>query len=422
MESPSTLLRLHLARLSDVVNSNGQSKEDAGEILRVIESDIRDLEADTFSDQHNDLFLLAPEPYLITDSVGAIQEANAAARAFLAADIQGLRHKPIVVFLADPELRHELRQRLRGMIPSEVMSFECVVRPYQGQATEVALSALKTISGDKKRILWLIRDISDRAKAEKEVRAANARLEESVAQRTAELQKTLEQLQQANRAKDEFLGLMSHELRTPLTVILGSSKLLRRTPEMVQQEDGQEVLNDIYNEAERLQRVIENLMVLAKLDGTNGSEAEPTLLQHTLPELASFVKTRYPSLNLKLSIEDGLPPVSAVPTYLELILHNLFGNAAKYAGNPDIELCAGLCANHVVVSIRDLGEGMTEEEASHIFEAFFRVQRSKGAQPGAGIGLTVCRRLVEAQGGDIWVKTSPGAGTTFRFSLPIWED
>jgi PAS domain S-box-containing protein len=420
MESPSTLLRLHLARLNDVIKSSGDSDGDAAEILLSMETDIRDLEAESETDHHADLFLLAPEPYQITDAGGGIREANVAARAFLGAEIEALRRKPIVVFLADPAARHDVRQRLRAMIPSEVMSFECVMRPYGGHSSEVALSALKTISAGKERVLWLLRDISDRARAEKEVRAANARLEASVEQRTQELQKALEQLKQANRAKDEFLGLMSHELRTPLTVILGSSKLLARTPEIVGQDDGLEILKDIYNEAERLQRVIENLMVLAKLDGTNGAEIEPTLLQHTLPEIATFVKTRYPSLNLKLRIEDALPPVHAVPTYLELILHNLFGNAAKYAGDPDIELSASLCASNVVVSIRDFGDGMNAEEATHIFDAFFRLQRNKGAQPGAGIGLTVCRRLVEAQGGNIWVETSPGDGTTFRFSLPIW--
>jgi signal transduction histidine kinase len=423
VDSPADSLKSGLARLAAVIQADDlESRAAASLLLDRLRDELDSLDFSGASRRdHGDLFLLAPQPYLITDSSGSIVEANLAAQSFLGSNARGLRRKPLIVFIVDAEAKRKFRQHLLHMIPSEVMSFECMMRPYGGLETDVVLSALKTIDRGGERILWLVRDLTDHIRAEKEVREAKSQLELRVEQRTSELQEALEQLTRANHAKDEFLGLMSHELRTPLTVIIGNARILKRAPQLVSEEDGQEVLNDIYNEAERLQRLIENLMVLAKLDGRTLSEPEPLLLQHILPEITSYVQTRYPTLNVKVSVSDQLPTIAGVPTYLELIFHNLLGNAAKYAGNPEIDICAESCGEKVRISVRDHGQGISEADAEHIFEPFFRATEARGLQSGAGIGLTVCRRLVEAQGGEIWVESALGDGTTFRFTVPVWD-
>jgi PAS domain S-box-containing protein len=362
----------------------------------------------------------APEPYLVTDEHGKILAANLAASRFLGAGADGLKHKPLQV-LIEASRQRDFRYRLAQMIPSDFLSLEVSLRPFRGgESRHVVLTGLKTLDSiGRAQVLWLVNDLTDRVLAEEAVRRANAELEERVAIRTSELEDTLTQLRSANATKDEFLGLMSHELRTPLTVILGNARLLANGSDRIDKSHQTQALQDIASQSERLQHLIENLMVLARLDTPPATELEPIMLQHLIPNVMQGIAAKAPDLQYSLFLDAKLPPVQAVTTYCEQILENLISNAIKYSASSPVEISARPNASAVTVAVRDHGPGVSAEDRAQVFEPFYRGKAAVEGQSGAGIGLTVCKRLVEAQGGTISVAAPRGGGAEFRFTLQV---
>jgi two-component system, OmpR family, sensor histidine kinase KdpD len=177
---------------------------------------------------------------------------------------------------------------------------------------------------------------------------------------------------------------------------------------------------DIAEEAARLQRIIENLLVLARFDGSEGVETERVRLEDKLPQLIGNFSLRHDRRRVSTAIEAGLPPVACNPVHLELVLTNLLSNADKYSP-PDeaIEVCAELERGFLRVQVLDRGAGITADEAEQLFTPFYRADRTKKMAPGMGIGLAVCKRLVEAHGCSIWAKPREGGGSEFGFTLPV---
>jgi PAS domain S-box-containing protein len=232
-----------------------------------------------------------------------------------------------------------------------------------------------------------------------------------------------EELRKANEAKDEFLGLVSHELRTPITTIFGGARLLRTRNDNLDEESRIGVLQDIEQESERLHRIVEDLLVLARAELGEEVQTEPILVQRMTERTVSAFNKRRPGRAFVLHLDDGLPPVRASNVYLEQILRNLMNNADKYSPpDTEIEIHARMEGDDVVVSVMDRGPGIPAEESELIFERFYRSVGTAKTAGGAGIGLTVCRRLVEAQHGRIWAEPREGGGLIVSFSLPRYED
>jgi signal transduction histidine kinase len=253
---------------------------------------------------------------------------------------------------------------------------------------------------------------------------ANAELNRERSNLMTHLEHLAADLTKANAVKDELLGLVSHELRTPLTTILGMTEVLRRRLAADVLASG--ALEDIAAETDRLTRLIENMLVLARVEGDHTGDqkgpVEPVLLQRVLPKQAADARRRHPSREIVLAMDANLPPVLAQPTYVDQIVYNLITNASKYSrpGTP-IEVVARADGDSVEIVVRDRGEQMDPAELEQFFEPFFRSSRARHVS-GAGLGLTVCRRLVEAQSGRIWAKQRDGGGLEIGFSLPIAED
>lgn len=225
-----------------------------------------------------------------------------------------------------------------------------------------------------------------------------------------------EQLQQANTAKDAFLGMVSHELRTPLTAILGHSAVLERSFTSLTPEIRRESLREIGIEAERLRRLIENMLVLSRAESTADLEIEPLLLQRALP--AMLRRFDSPERPLRFEIPGDLPAVLTAVTSLEQVMHNLLTNSMKYGkrGTP-VVVRAERAEGEVALWVVDEGPLLTEEEVSRLFEPFQRLDGTKHLAGGAGLGLAVCKRLVKAQGGTIAAQARPGGGLAFRVGL-----
>lgn len=225
----------------------------------------------------------------------------------------------------------------------------------------------------------------------------------------------------ARAARDAFMGVLSHELRTPITTIYGGSELLERE---LDPERRKEVMSDIRAESERLARLVEDLLVMTRIERDMvESGDEPILIQRLLPPIVNSFLARWPEAKVRVKLDERLPAVRGDPTYVEQIVRNLLTNALRYGRGTElgVELVSEEADGVVVVRVLDSGPGFTEGEASQLFDLFYRTQSGRSVPGGAGIGLFVCRHLVEAMGGRIWARPRPEGGAEFGFSVPIME-
>lgn len=220
--------------------------------------------------------------------------------------------------------------------------------------------------------------------------------------------------------RETFIGVLSHELRTPVTTIFGGAKLLARETSTLDEDTRRGIFRDIHDEAERLQRLVENVVALNRFGEAVGEVGwEPVLLQRLLPRVVESEDGRWPGVEFKLTIESGLPTVSADPTYVEQVVRNMLSNAAKYGGlNSTVEVQAARGDGEVLVRVLDDGPGFPLEERDQLFDLFYRSAKTAAIAAGAGIGLFVCARLVSAMGGRTWAAPRASAGAEFGFALP----
>ena len=219
--------------------------------------------------------------------------------------------------------------------------------------------------------------------------------------------------------RETFIGVLSHELRTPVTTIFGGAKLLARETSTLDDEMKRGIFRDIYGEAERLQRLVEDVVALNRFGEDAGEIGwEPVLLQRLLPGVVESEEGRWPGVTFALDIAPGLPTVTADPTYVEQVIRNLLTNAAKYGGvGSTVTIAAEAGNGEVLVRVLDDGPGFPEEETSRLFELFYRSPGTAASASGAGIGLFVCARLIAAMGGRVWAAPRPDGGAEFGFAL-----
>lgn len=261
------------------------------------------------------------------------------------------------------------------------------------------------------------------------VSAHAGELERQVAARTAELAAAIDELsvaleraKEADKLKSMLLSTVSHELRTPLATIKGNTSLLvehhaRITPDLLVEH-----LQDIEEETDKLTDLISNLLEMSRIEaGMLRVQRDAISLADVLDSAVAAARLRRPEHPITLDIPCDLPAVLGDPRRVEQIVANLLDNAAKYSppGSP-IDVTAVRRADALVVSVRDCGQGIAPEQLEHVFERFYQVGAgSPGGRRGIGLGLAICRGLVEAHQGDIWAESIPGAGSTFSFSLPL---
>ncbi|HEX6030113.1 MAG TPA: ATP-binding protein [Tepidiformaceae bacterium] len=235
--------------------------------------------------------------------------------------------------------------------------------------------------------------------------------------------KLLEELTEANEAKDVFLGMISHEMRTPLTVFGGYTEMLQRRWDELPQREINSILSEMARQSDRLLLMVENMLVVARSDERRrqAMEMEPVLLQRFLPDLCRE-QSHERGREIGGEIDATLPPVLADEGYLRQVLQNLLSNADKYSpqGKP-VDVSAEREGLVVRVIVADRGPGIAREHLDAIFEPFVRMQGGT-AVPGAGLGLAVCQRLVEAMGGRMNLRPRPGGGSEFSFTVPVLGD
>lgn len=235
----------------------------------------------------------------------------------------------------------------------------------------------------------------------------------------------ISKVKEAEQLKDEFISLVSHELRTPLTSIKGAARTLLRHYSSLGEETSLELLRDIDEESDRLYRLVENLLDFSRSEaGVLKLATEPVHLGRLAAGVLAEMKARVSGRDLLFSFPPDLPHAEADPVRVEQVLRNLLDNAMKYSheGEP-IDVSARVARGMIQVSVRDRGIGIPAEDRERVFQRFQRGKHTSGISgQGAGLGLAICRRLIEAHGGRIWVESASGKGSTFCFTLPIVEE
>jgi signal transduction histidine kinase len=224
---------------------------------------------------------------------------------------------------------------------------------------------------------------------------------------------------QGQRLREAFLSLLSHELRTPVTTIYAAANVLGKPGSTLEPETRIEILGDMVGESNRLYRLVEDLMVLARFDEGLDLARDPNLLQHVVPSVLANERMRWPHVQFRFTSARDLPTVNGDETSIQQVLRNLLSNAAKY-GPPGsvVEVMVEPERDGATVRVLDDGVGIRSDEVEDLFDPFYRSPTTAKLASGAGIGLYVCRRLIDAMGGRIWARARPGGGSEFAFWLP----
>jgi PAS domain S-box-containing protein len=284
-----------------------------------------------------------------------------------------------------------------------------------GSVRDVVMRAgfLPDSNGNPLYIVGVVEDITERKRAEDELREYRDHLEELVKERTAELERSNAELQQ-------FAYVASHDLQEPLRMVSSYLQLLKRRYKGQLDADADDFIHFAVDGAERMRALINDLLAYSRVQ-MQGKPFELTdgekMLEITLKNLQQAVEENRAEIT-----HDPLPTVLADELQLVQVFQNLIGNAIKFRGDepPRIHVSAKREGNEWVFSVRDNGIGIEPQYAEKIFGIFQRVY-DKVEYPGTGIGLAICKRIVERHGGHIWVGSEPGKGSTFYFTLPIKE-
>lgn len=281
---------------------------------------------------------------------------------------------------------------------------------------------------------WVIGQLREKEKAEARIRQLNRELEQRVAKRTEELAQAYEELRLRNEAleaaneelkeldqlKSDFVSMVSHELRAPLTNINGSIELMLTDGDMESQSQ-RTMLRIIGEQSARLTRLVQGILNVSRIEARK-LEIHPQAID-VKPLMEKVVENLRRSEDIhEFELPNGsLPLVQADPDRFEEILANLIDNAVKYSPEGGtIELSARESDGRLIISVSDPGVGIPAKELDKIFDKFHRVDRGDARTTyGHGLGLYISKRFIEAHGGDIWVESRLGKGSTFSFTLPL---
>jgi PAS domain S-box-containing protein len=229
------------------------------------------------------------------------------------------------------------------------------------------------------------------------------------------------QLKQAEKIKDDFIGLVSHELRSPMTVITGAINTALTEAERLSPEETHQLLKDAAAESETLSNLLTNLLELSRVQAQRlVLHSEAINVRKIVQEAVDKIKRQSAAHKFVINLPRRLPPVEADPLRLERILYNLLENAVKYSpSGGEVWVSAKPDGEQLVIGVSDQGIGISRADQAKLFAPFQRLEKRPSGVRGVGLGLMVCRRLVEAHGGRIWVESKPGRGSNFFFTMPL---
>jgi PAS domain S-box-containing protein len=266
-------------------------------------------------------------------------------------------------------------------------------------------------------IVGFARDITPLKQAQEELRQANQELEMRVQERTRELVSREHELVRSNTELEQFAYVASHDLREPLRKIKSYTELLAENYQHQLDEKADKYINYITDGASRMQALISDLLTYSRV-GKGELTVEPTHLESILERIINDLSLTIKENDALVTVKP-LPTILANPQQMAQLFQNLIVNAIKYRGEatPRILIQSELKDNQWLISIQDNGIGIKPLHFERIFAIFQRLH-SRDQYSGTGIGLAICKKIVERHGGRIWVESEFGTGTTFYFTLP----
>ena len=350
------------------------------------------------------------------DTDGKVISINDAAE-----NLTGLMRSPVQGFSLQSVLALEGLDWLEwdGTITQAI----CLNRNKARIPVEVSLHDVLDTNGDIDSRVAVIKDITERTRAERALKIKQSELEKLVRRRTVQLTSAKEHAERASQTKTDFLSRMSHELRTPLNAILGFSQLLQLDYEKKLTQHQAKNLFEIETAGNHLLELINELLDLAKIEsGKVEINHEPIPLFDLINESVKMVLplAQQRDITVVNSVGDSLPNVLADRLRLKQALLNILANAIKYNyENGSVYIDAEITGSEFMkLTIKDTGIGISDENKKRVFNDFERLSSHAGIE-GSGIGLSVTRHLIELMGGKIGVDNSVDDGCTFWVELPI---
>ena len=384
-------------------------------------------------ERYHSLFDSAPDPYIVTDSHGSFEQANAAAAQMLGVAASELRSQSLGAFLP-PQAQSEFRTQLAAIVmkggtdswPLEIKGSDGRVIP-----VEATVSVLRSSDSNQPSLSWFFRDMSARRETEESMHALNRALNARVAQRTRELEMALQgeqaarkEAEAANRIKSELFARLSHEFRTPLHAVSGYLEILLQNIHGGLTTEQRRDVERIHQAQEHLLTLVNMILDFAKLEGgpIELSMAEIPI-EETLVAAESMVAPQFAKKNITFTHHRGDPrlTVFADREKLQQIVLNLLANAMKFTpegGTTD--LAWKVETDMLTVRISDTGPGIPADKIEEIFEPFVQLRQIGSLPPGGtGLGLPISRDLARAMGGDVSVESTVGVGSVFTLLLPL---
>ena len=317
-----------------------------------------------------------------------------------------------------PEKRSEMPKNALKLFEKGHARFEIIHQTKDGKKIPVEVNNHLFELKGKKVALAISRDITERKRAEEELKESHDNLELKVKERTRELEELISEFKRSNEELEQFAHVASHDLREPLRMITSFLQLLEKRYKDQLDQDANEFIEYAVDGAKRLDDKINDLL---KYSHVSGREREYIIVncERVLEETL---------INLKISIDennavithDPLPSVKGDEKLLVQLFQNLIANAIKYRRQetPQIHISAKHKKNQYLFSVKDNGIGIDSEHLRRIFTIFQRLHTDDEYE-GTGIGLAIAQKIVHQHGGEIWVESELGKGSIFYFTIPI---
>ena len=264
---------------------------------------------------------------------------------------------------------------------------------------ELAVALARDPHGHPQYEIAIFDDISERKRAEEALRAAH------------------EELKRSNSELEQFAYVASHDLQEPLRMVSSYTQLVMKRYGERLDGDAKEFMNFVVDGAARMKQLIEDLLAYSRV-GTRGKEFKPVPVEQALKRAVTNLRAAIEESGAEIT-HDALPTVNADEVQLAQLFQNLIGNALKFrgAGKPHVHVSCLEKEDALEFHVSDNGIGIEPQYFERIFMLFQRLH-TKGDYPGTGIGLAICKKVVERHGGRLWVESEPGKGSSFNFTLP----
>lgn len=407
-------LAMDNARQMTRVQIEIQERKDTEKALRKSEEDHRNL-----IERANDGILIIQDGYIRFANPFAVALSGEASADFL--------NQPFTDYL-HPDEKDKVRKLYADRIAQGKATaiYETIFVRKDGKLIYAEVNGNRTIYNDRPADLVIIRDISERKRAQEDLKRAYGQLEVKVAERTAELAVAKERAEESDRLKSAFLAAMSHELRTPLNSIIGFTGIILQQRVGPLNDEQAKQLTMVQDSSHHLLSLINDVLDLSKIEaGQLNVTSEPFDMRSVIDKVVHTVAPMVERKGIAINVRVG-PEIKTLVSdrrRVEQVLLNLVNNAIKFTPHGQVTLTCEANAHRITTTVKDTGIGIAPENTTKLFQAFQQIETGLSRRfEGSGLGLSICKKLITLLGGEIHAHSDGlGQGATFSFTLPSGE-